>query len=80
VVASSVSSAGAEVWSVRQVATYWVTPTWTGYAYGPSFGRFRCIVTSRRADTIKETCTHGADRHAGRISVGLTIQPAPKSP
>jgi hypothetical protein len=80
VVASSVAFAAADAWSVRHATSEWISARWTGYASGPSFGGFHCIVTTPRAGTVGETCTHQADRHAGQITVQLTVRPAPKSP
>jgi len=76
VVASSVAFAGADAWAARQESPEWVSVRWTGYASGPSFGRFRCVVTARRPRAIDETCTHEADRHAGAIVVEFTVRPA----
>jgi hypothetical protein len=76
VVASSVAFAAANRWSIRHGTYEEVSPKWTGYASGPSLGRFRCFVTSRRAAAVRQSCIHAADRHAGRISVDLTIRSA----
>jgi hypothetical protein len=76
VVASAVAFAGANAWAARQKSPDWVRVRWTGYASGPSFGRFRCVVTARHRGAIDETCTHKPDRHAGAIVVQFTVRPA----
>jgi hypothetical protein len=76
VVASSVAFAGANGWAARQESPGLVSVRWTGYASGPSFGRFRCVATTRRPGAIDETCSHKADRHAGAIVVQFTVRPA----
>jgi hypothetical protein len=80
VVASSVAFVAANAWSVRRATNDWISAAWASYASGPSFGRFHCIVTSRPSDNTSERCTHRADRHAGRIIVGLVIRRTRKSP
>ncbi len=74
-VASAVAFAGARAWSVRQATDDWVRAGWTGYSYGPSFGRFRCRASRHRSNRVTERCTHTADRHTGEITVEFTVRP-----
>jgi hypothetical protein len=77
-VASAVAFAGANAWTTWHATGGWVSAAWAGYATGPSFGRFHCTGVSRSDGGVKETCTHRADRHAGRITVQFIVRRRPK--
>lgn len=71
--AETVALAGANAWTRWHSERGSFTAGWTGYATGPSYGRFDCTGTKRRDGGAVETCTHQADRHAGEIVVRFTI-------
>lgn len=71
--ALTVALAGANAWTHWHSERGSLTAGWTGYATGPSYGRFDCTGTKRRDDGAVETCTHQADKHAGEITVRFTI-------
>lgn len=73
-VASSVAGAAADAWTHWDSERGSFSAGWTGYASGPSYGRFYCTGKKRRDGGAVETCTHAADRHAGEIAVRLTIR------
>jgi hypothetical protein len=54
----------------------WTGVGWMGASSGPWFGRFHCTWYDKFGDgqTWAATCTHGADRHVGRIVVQFVIQ------
>jgi hypothetical protein len=75
--AQSIASAGANAWTQWSANTGTITAGWTGYATGPSFGRFHCTGVTLNDGSVKETCAHRADRHAGSMTGSFVIQPAP---
>jgi len=72
-VASSVANAAADAWTHWHGEKGSVASGWTGYSVGPRYS-FDCNGVRRRDGGAVETCTHQADRHAGRIVVRLTIR------
>ena len=72
--ASTVALAGADAWTHWHSELGSFAAGWTGYAAGPSYGRFDCTGTKRRDGGAIETCSHHADRHAGAIVVRFIIQ------
>lgn len=73
-VAESVAYSGMHAWDYNWSGNDgWMGAGWIGAASGPWFGSFYCTGYEAQTDVYAETCTHRADRHAGRIVVKFTI-------
>jgi hypothetical protein len=76
-VAQSVALSGMHAWDYNWTGNNgWMGAGWIGEGSGPWFGAFYCTGSETAvSDVYSETCTHRADRHAGRIIVRFTIRP-----
>ena len=74
-VAEGVAFAGLRAWENRSGKDGWVGVTLAVATGRPYLGRFYCTGESRQSGGAVETCTHRANRHAGRIVMRFTIKP-----
>jgi hypothetical protein len=78
-VAFGVALGGMNAWENWSGNTGWVGAGMVGSGARVYLGRFYCTGESTNSGGAIETCTHRANRHAGRIIVRFLIRPNPGS-